>query len=390
MLYDIAIVGGGITGALLAYTFMQRGLSCLMLERGRVGQGSTRLSTALLQYEIDTHMGELAFRYGDHVALQAYAGTRKSLQQLEALTKELPEGVRFRLRESLYLASKEDDFIELLDENLYREDHGFESLIINQKELANRYGIDASGALLNPYAGQMEAGAFTQLLLQKLVGEGLTLLEDTAAEKIEKSNGAFSIQTKSGSLQAEHLVMAAGYEALKYLDMEALGVTVNRTYVVQGHCSELRGRGNDFPLVWETARPYFYARTLNDHGDIILGGGDVAITEAPKEDNLLAVKQAELESTFKHYFPNFTFQNATAKSGVFVESEDGLPVLAPLNGLDGAYALVGCGGNGILFALWAARCLADVYEKGISSQLSILLPERARRFGQKTTAGTQL
>ena len=104
---------------------------------------------------------------------------RKSLQQLEHLSSELSEQVRFRLRESLYLASKEEDFVELLDENLYREDHGFESLIINRKELSSRYGIDASGALLNPYAGQMEAGDFTQSLLEKLVIEGLTLLEET-------------------------------------------------------------------------------------------------------------------------------------------------------------------------------------------------------------------
>ena len=184
--------------------------------------------------------------------------------------------------------------------------------------------------------------------------------------------------------------MAAGYESLQYLDVNALGITMNRTYVVQGYCPELRGRGSDFPLVWETARPYFYARTINDHGDILIGGGDIPLKEAPEATSLLEEKQQELEATFKRYFPTFSFQNAQTKSGVFVESEDGLPILAPLQGLEGGYALVGSGGNGILFALWAARCLAEVYEKGSSTQLNILLPERAKRFGQKTVTGTQL
>lgn len=51
---DVIIVGGGITGAILGYYFAKSNLQTVVLEKSRIAHGSTSISTALLQYELDT------------------------------------------------------------------------------------------------------------------------------------------------------------------------------------------------------------------------------------------------------------------------------------------------------------------------------------------------
>ena len=58
------VVGGGITGALIADELSAHGHEVAVIEQRDIGWGSTAASTALLQYEIDTHLLELAERYG--------------------------------------------------------------------------------------------------------------------------------------------------------------------------------------------------------------------------------------------------------------------------------------------------------------------------------------
>jgi glycine/D-amino acid oxidase-like deaminating enzyme len=61
---DALIIGGGISGALLAYRLVQAGVDSVLIDRRDIGQGSTSASTALLQYEIDTPLCELQERVG--------------------------------------------------------------------------------------------------------------------------------------------------------------------------------------------------------------------------------------------------------------------------------------------------------------------------------------
>lgn len=50
---DVAILGGGVTGAIAAWRLATAGLRVAVLEAGRVGRGSTAASTALLMQEPD-------------------------------------------------------------------------------------------------------------------------------------------------------------------------------------------------------------------------------------------------------------------------------------------------------------------------------------------------
>jgi glycine/D-amino acid oxidase-like deaminating enzyme len=64
---DVVIVGGGITGALVALTFATEGIPVILLEGGCVGSGSTLASSALLQ-EPDRELAHLTTQYGHAAA----------------------------------------------------------------------------------------------------------------------------------------------------------------------------------------------------------------------------------------------------------------------------------------------------------------------------------
>ena len=75
------------------------------IEQRDVGWGSTAASTALLQYEIDTHMVDLAKQYGEADALLAYRACLDAIPMLQALAAQVRD-VGFVPMDSLYYASR--------------------------------------------------------------------------------------------------------------------------------------------------------------------------------------------------------------------------------------------------------------------------------------------
>ena len=61
---SVAIVGGGMTGALVAQAFASAGIPVTVVEAGLVARGSTAASSALLLHEPDLELTQLETRYG--------------------------------------------------------------------------------------------------------------------------------------------------------------------------------------------------------------------------------------------------------------------------------------------------------------------------------------
>jgi glycine/D-amino acid oxidase-like deaminating enzyme len=68
---SVAIVGGGMTGALVAHAFASSGISTVLMEGSFVGRGSTAASSALLLQEPDLGLTDLARRYGLRISRRA-------------------------------------------------------------------------------------------------------------------------------------------------------------------------------------------------------------------------------------------------------------------------------------------------------------------------------
>src|ERR1700733_4117765 len=107
---DALIVGGGISGALLAHQLVKKGVNCVLIDRRDIAHGSTSASTALLQYEIDTPLHELRERVGDASANRAYLLGIEAIHQLQALARK---DCGFALRPSLQIAMNQSDAAKL-------------------------------------------------------------------------------------------------------------------------------------------------------------------------------------------------------------------------------------------------------------------------------------
>src|SRR5690606_28645343 len=61
---DVIILGGGISGALIAWELVSAGVRTLLIEEDTIAGGSTSLSTCMLMYEPDKNFRGLQEEYG--------------------------------------------------------------------------------------------------------------------------------------------------------------------------------------------------------------------------------------------------------------------------------------------------------------------------------------
>lgn len=103
LVFDVAIIGGGVSGALVADAMLQAGRSVAVLDRRGLVKGSTPASTALLQFEIDQPLTILSGKIGEARAARAYWRSAAAIGQLRGRIADLGLRCGFRERETAYL-----------------------------------------------------------------------------------------------------------------------------------------------------------------------------------------------------------------------------------------------------------------------------------------------
>jgi glycine/D-amino acid oxidase-like deaminating enzyme len=359
---DVAVIGGGVTGALVAREFATHGHDVAVVEQRDIGWGSTAASTALLQYEIDTHMVDLAKRVGEDDALLAYRACVEAVEALQAMLSQLG-GVGLRRSESLYFASRRRDLRGLRREYEARARHGFDVAWLERADVQGRYGFEAPAAILTRPAAGVDPYRLTIRLLRGLEDAGMRVFDRTRIEAIEPRSRDVLLRTDTGAcIRAKHVVLAAGYAAQRWL---APRVARNRSSYAA--ISDPLGAGvlDAFrtTMAWETARPYLYFRITPDNR-LLVGGEDDAVDIPARRDRRVAKKAAKLLDRMRSMFPEAALVPAFSWAGTFAETEDGLPFFGPhrSTGPRVHYAMA-YGGNGITYSMLGAGLLRARVER---------------------------
>ncbi len=354
---DIVIVGAGITGAMLADTFIRAGRSVVILERHGPAEGSTSVSTALLQYELDVELVPLAGMLGDAAAGHAYRRCAEAIDELATLTDSLGDDCDFVRATSIYLGRRRRDVKRLRVEAEARARAGLDVRWLSREEVDSRYGVKAHAALETLHAATVDPVRLTRALLQRAVAGGATLCVHTPLVQWTDEGTGVRIMTGRGQCTADALVFATGYEVPAELP-DGL-VTLHSTYALVTQPVHDTGPLRGGTMFWETARPYTYLRTTPD-GRILAGGMDVPFRNPDARDALLPARTRALEKQVRAFFGGQAPDTAFAWAGTFGETRDGLPYIGRIPGHARAFVALGYGGNGIVFSRVAADVLGTI------------------------------
>lgn len=357
---EVAIIGGGITGAFLGYYLTKAGLQATVLDAGYAGGGSTSASTAMCQYELDVDLTDLRDKVGIKRANDAYLGNAYSVHALGQLCQhELPHDCGFGYCPSFYLASKTRHVAHLQAEGDARRGIGLEVETLSEEELLRRFQLQSPAALLSGDTAQVNSYQLTHTLLHEARQAGLQVFERTCVDHCEPAADGRSVTVRAGAyrVRAGHVVVCTGYEAAHLVPQDM--VNLNSTYVVISRPGEATTLPTGTAQIWETARPYLYTRTTPD-GRIMVGGRDERVKNAAFQNTVLEAKVDKLQQQFAGLFAtSVPFTRDFVWAGVYGETADGLPYIGPHQDFPRTYFALGYGGNGTTYSLLAAEIIRD-------------------------------
>jgi glycine/D-amino acid oxidase-like deaminating enzyme len=356
---DVAVIGGGISGALTAYALTKAGISTVVVDARTIGLGSTAASTSLLQYEIDTPLHELQQMVGIASANRSYELCAASIGELEQVCKSL-RFPHFEKKHSLYLASYRKDVAALRKEYEARKALGLKLEWWEEAAVTDKMGFAAPAAIYSHTAAQTDAYLLTHALHQHNIKHGAAVYDRTLVADMEFRPRSVVLKTAQGrQITARYLVIATGYEVLQYIKLPL--VKLSTTYAVASEPNHAEEQWYQDCLIWETKSPYLYMRVTSDHR-VLIGGRDEPFYNPTRRDRLIHRKAALLEKDLRKKFPDLRFNPEFKWTGTFGSTDDGLPFIGPFAPMPHTYFALGFGGNGITFSQIAANIIADLIQ----------------------------
>jgi glycine/D-amino acid oxidase-like deaminating enzyme len=378
---DVVVVGGGITGALVAATFASEGIAVVLLESGWVGCGSTAASSALLLQEPDRGLAELARRYGKASSRRIWQLGRDSVRDLVGILREHRVPCDLVVRDAVYCATSADTARRLRAEFRLRSQAGFESEWLGPAAVHQLTGVAAFGAIRTRGNAQFDPYKACRGLVRSAACLGAAIHERSAVTRIHHARGRVRILTGQGHIEARSVVIATGYATRQFRPL-AGRFRMYRTYVLATQPMTARDRdelGFGNVMVWDTNRPYHYMRWTPEHR-LLLGGADRPIRRGQPRSTAFRAATRELHADFEQLLPGLgRIDLDTAWEGLFAVTPDSLPYVGPHRNYPGHLFALGYGGNGMTFGSLAARLLLEYWRGERSPDQQLFRFGRLRR-----------
>ncbi|HEO8420104.1 NAD(P)/FAD-dependent oxidoreductase [Niallia sp. FSL W8-0635] len=359
---EVLIIGAGMSGALLTYKLAKESLDVILVDKDRVGNGSSSANTGLLQYSNDKMLHSFAETIGVKDAVRFYRLCFNGMEELKRIAETLQDDIQFENRQSLYYASTSADILAIKKEYDMLKKYDFPIEFLDEDKIYQSYGFKKHAAIRT----SNDAEVNPQKLVISLIKEAsqysnVQVFEKTEVQKLYYQDGYWLFKSEDAIIRAKHVVYATGYES-DAITMN-MATKLNRTYVIVTNPVSSFQQWEDRCLIWETKRPYFYMRTTYD-GRIVAGGLDEEMMEAPKDPKILNGYANNLLTRIKEHFPQFQLQADYVYGATFGESVDGIPFIGEDPKQKNLYYCLGFGGNGTVYSAFGSTIIKELITKG--------------------------
>lgn len=371
---DVIIIGGGVTGSILGYYFSKNNIDAVILEKNIVGYGSTSITTALLQYELDSTARELEQHTEIENVIKSYKLGMKALDEIEEFIKQHDNKCNYKKRDTLFYTAKSKDISEIKEEYQIRKENGFDVKFIDEKNNPFSFDLKAGvyakngGAELDPYK-------YTHQLLDVATDNKLRVYENTEVVKVIYNDDGVEVVTKYDfKVRGKIIIVATGYHTELFSDRN-FGTTTTAFNIATNSVKSLDGYYNKV-LIRDNKNPYNYLRTTIDNR-IIIGGEDINFIPDINNEKEVSKKYYILEQHLKNMFPNIKDIEIEYKyCGAFTSTKDNLGFIGKDPKNDKLWFNLGYGANGILFAILGGIMLSKLYLGEVDENLKLFNVDR--------------
>jgi glycine/D-amino acid oxidase-like deaminating enzyme len=273
----------------------------------------------------------------------------------------------------VYYALTEEGARRLRREHRVRAAAGFGGRWLEPRALRRQTGIDGAGAMRVHGNAQLNPVAACRGFVRAAADRGALVFESSPVTRIRTAHDHVTVSTASGVVRAAYVVVATGY-ATPGLRAGAGRARFLNTYVAATRrisTAERRRLGLGDVLLWDTDRPYHYARWTDDHR-LIIGGGDRPHRAGSSRAKALAPAVDALRAYFLARFPSLCDVGLEyAWEGLFATTPDSLPYVGPHRRYPRHLFALGYGGNGMTLGFLAGRLLLDWYLRRDAADLDL-------------------
>lgn len=204
MTYDVAIIGAGVAGTMIARELSMLSCSVCVIEKQEdVATGTSRANSGIVHGGYDAKPGSLKAKFN----VLGNAMMKKT-------TKEL--GVPYKNCGSIVVAFGKDDEKMLCELKQRGEENGVKTKIINKqqlKELEPLISDNITAALYAETAGIVCPFRLTLAASENAISNGAYFYFDSKVTAIERTDGVYIITAGEKEIKAKYVVNAAGVYA---------------------------------------------------------------------------------------------------------------------------------------------------------------------------------
>ncbi|KAA0547476.1 glycine oxidase ThiO [Bacillus sp. BGMRC 2118] len=343
--YDVIVVGGGIIGHSISYALSKKGMSTLVIERGKTNEKATSAAAGMLAVLSEvTHEGPL------------YKIAKESRNMFPKLQEELYEttGIDIELIQKgmLNIAHNEIEAEKLIQLTKLHQSNGEMAswlLAPQLMEFESNLSNSIIGAMYAPDDSQVSPVKLAEAFAQGAMNQGGRLLEYTEVTGLLKENEkVLGVRTTAGNYFSEHVVIAGG--AWSHLILEEL-----QLFPVKGECFSVISQEKLVTRTIFSDECYIVPKHGNRYivgATVIPGTYDESVTVAGvhsllnKAINILPkLKEAKWEKVW---------------AGIRPQTQNRLPIIDRHPSIKGLYIAAGHYRNGILLSPITGEKVADL------------------------------
>ena len=364
-LFDVVIVGGGITGISTALRLQEAGKKCIVLEAASLCFGTTGGTTAHLNTLIDVSYKTIQQNFSLKKASLVFEALEKAIDKIHDNIEKYKIDCDFKLADAYLFAKTESQVKEL--------ESAFETMAEIGLPISFSETIPIPDSFLKAIKVREQAKfnpvRYVHGLAHAFETAGGVIIENCRVTGVEQ-NDNLEIATGKGSVRSKDIIYATHIPP-------GLNLLHLRCIPYRSYAMAVKLQDDKYPigLSYDMEDPYNYYRSQEIDGQqyLIAGGRDHKTAHEENTDRCFLQLEAHLRKMFK-------VESIHSKwSSQFFEPADGLPYIGQLPAHpEHFYVATGYGGNGMVYSSVAATLLTDILVNNDTPYMELFDPNRIK------------